>query len=248
MTETRGTPPRTALWRSIADTLGAEIAAGHWRPGDRLPTEAQLSARFSVNRHTLRRALASLAEAGLVRTRRGSGVFVAARAVADYPLGRRVRFHQNLEAAGRVPSRRIDQVVTRRADAGEAEALALAPGAEVHVVEGVSLADGEPLAVFRAVFPAARFPNLPKVVGEVDSITRALARMGVEDYTRASTRMLAETAPAVLAARLELREGAAILKTVAVNVDAEGRPVEYGTTWFAGERVVLSVTPEAGAG
>ena len=97
---------RPAIWKSIADNLAAEIAEGHYHPGDRLPTEAELAARFGVNRHTVRHALSALAEAGTVRSRRGAGVFVAARPT-DYALGRRVRFHQNVAASGRTPSRRL---------------------------------------------------------------------------------------------------------------------------------------------
>ena len=70
---------KLALWATIAATLRSEIAAGHYRPGDKLPTEAELSARFGVNRHTVRHALSALAEADLVHARRGAGVFVIAR-------------------------------------------------------------------------------------------------------------------------------------------------------------------------
>ena len=45
------------LWRTIHDSLRGDIAAGRYRPGDKLPTEAALAARFCVNRHTVRRAL-----------------------------------------------------------------------------------------------------------------------------------------------------------------------------------------------
>lgn len=235
---------RIAIWKSIADTLVAEIAEGHYQPGDRLPSEADLSARFGVNRHTVRHALAALAEAGTVRSRRGAGVFVAARPT-DYPLGRRVRFHQNVAASGRAPSRRLTLLETRGADAKEAEALHLPPGAMVQVIEGVSLADGQPLAVFRSVFDAARFPDLLRHMELNPSVTAALAASGLADYTRAATRLTAKLAPPVLALALHLPEGAPLLRSVAVNVDAAGVPVEYGTTWFAGDRVTLSVSPDS---
>ena len=115
---------RSPIWKSIADTLSAEIAEGHYPAGAKLPTEAQLAARFGVNRHTVRQSLAALAEAGTVLARRGAGVFVMGRP-ADYPLSRRVRFHQNVEASGRTPSRQMSLMETRLADAREAEALAL---------------------------------------------------------------------------------------------------------------------------
>jgi GntR family phosphonate transport system transcriptional regulator len=237
------TLPKEALWAAIAATLQGEIAAGHYRPGAKLPTEAALADRFGVNRHTVRHALAALADRDLVHARRGAGVFVAPRPT-DYPLGRRVRFHQNVLAAGQTPSRRISREETRPSDAAEARALKLKPGDPVHVVEGVSLADAQPIAAFRSVFPAARFPDLLPTLRETGSITRALAALGVTDYTRAETRLTAGLADPVLALALQVRPGSAVLKAEGLNIDLRGQPVEQGTTWFAGERVTLTVAPQ----
>lgn len=235
--------PREALWSAIAATLRAEIAEGAYAPGARLPTESALSSRFGVNRHTLRRALSDLAMAGIVVSRRGSGVFVAIRPT-DYRLGRRVRFHQNVTASGRTPSRRITRLETRPARPEETEALVLKIGAAVHVIEGVSLADGLPLAAFQSVFPAARFPGLLAAMEGQPSVTAALLACGLEDYSRKETRLTAKLADPVLAVTLHVRPGAPVLRSVAVNVDAAGCPVEYGTTWFAGDRVTLTVNPD----
>lgn len=235
--------PRETLWSAIAATLRAEIAEGAYAPGARLPTEAELSARFGVNRHTLRRALANLAETGVVLSRRGSGVYVAARPT-DYRLGRRVRFHQNVSDSGRTPSRRITRLETRPSQPEEASALGLDSGALVHVVEGVSLADEMALAAFRSVFPAARFPGLVTAMEGQSSVTAALQACGLADYTRKDTRLTAKLADPVLALALQVQPGAPVLRSVAVNVDAAGNPVEYGTTWFAGDRVTLTVSPD----
>ncbi|MCX7288385.1 MAG: phosphonate metabolism transcriptional regulator PhnF [Rhodobacterales bacterium] len=235
---------RSSLWSAIAETLTAEVRGGHYRPGDKLPTEAALAARFGVNRHTVRHALAVLADTGLVHARRGSGVFVTARPT-EYRLGQRVRFHENVLSVGQTPSRRITRAETRPADAEEAVALAVAEGAMVHVVEGLSLADGHPLAAFRSAFPAARFPGLPTLVAAEGSVTRALAALGLADYTRKETRLTAQLADPVLALALLLRPGAAVLRSVAVNVDHAGVPIEYGITWFAGDRVTLTVAAQA---
>ena len=171
------------------------------------------------------------------------GVFVAATPT-DYPLGRRVRFRQNIAAAGRMASRKFLRLETRPCDAREAEALALPLGSMGHICEGISLADGAPLALFRSVFPADRLPGLLAGLTATASITAALAGEGVEDYTRASTRLTARLADPLLALHLQLAEGAPILRSVAINVDAQGRPLEYGQTWFAGERVTLTLAPE----
>jgi GntR family transcriptional regulator, phosphonate transport system regulatory protein len=231
---------RSPLWTAIRDQIAADIARGHYAPGDRLPTEAQLAERFGVNRHTLRRALGDLAARGTLHPRRGAGVFVTQRPTS-YPLGRRVRFHQNLMAAGRVPNRRILALETRAPDLREATALALGPDALVHVFEGLSLSDGAPIALFRSVFPAARFPKMLDHLRANPSVTAAFAAHDLPDYIRASTEITAKSATPTLAAQLQLQPGAALLRTVAINVDGAGRPVEYGRTWFAGERVALTL-------
>lgn len=231
---------RGSLRGSVAEALRDDLARGRFRPGDRLPAETDLATRFGVHRHTVREALARLGREGLVAARRGAGTFVLAPP-AEYPIGRRVRFGQNIRASGRTPSRGEVVVTTRAADAAEAEALGLPPGAPVHAHEGVSLADGQPLALFQSVFPAERFPDLPARLAANPSVTEALAACGVVDYTRASTRLVATLATPHQAARLRLPLPAALLRSIGVNVDAEGRPVEHGVTWFAGDRVTLTL-------
>lgn len=231
---------RTAVWTAIRDTLEAEIGQGRYGPGDRLPTEAELAARFGVNRHTVRRAVAALAGAGLLRSRRGAGVFVAERPTS-YPIGRRVRFHRNLAAAGHLPEKRHLLLTTRAADPREAAALAIAPGDPVHMAEGLSFSDRQPIALFRSVFPAGLLPRMLDRLRDDSSVTAALRSHGIDDYTRISTELSATLASPTQALHLQLRPGAAILRSVGVNADPGGRPVEYGRTWFAGDRVTLTL-------
>lgn len=230
---------QTHLWKTIAIALSEEIGQGHYSTGSKLPSEAQLAARFGVNRHTVRRALADLADQGLVHARRGAGVFVAAKPT-DYPLGKRVRFHQNIRRAGRNPGKALLRLETRLADAEEAALLACDEGAEVLVYEGLSYVDEQPVALAHAVFPSARLPGLEAALRERLSITEALKTCGVTDYTRRETRITAKLATATQALHLRLSEGAPLLRTTALSEDADGQPVEFGQTWFAGDRVTLT--------
>ncbi|KIN71015.1 phosphonate metabolism transcriptional regulator PhnF [Sulfitobacter guttiformis] len=234
---TRSTP----IWKAIAASLRQDIAEGLYRAGDKLPTEAVLSARFGVNRHTVRQALAALADEGLVHARRGAGVFVTT-VPTDYPIGRRVRFHQNIAAAGRTPAKKVLLLETRTAHISEAEALNIQEGAQVHVYEGLSLSEDQPIALFRSVFPAQRFVELPALLGRNPSVTDALEACGVADYMRASTRVNAKLATATQARHLQIAEHAPVLRTIGINVDDCGIPVEVGRTWFAGDKVTLTLT------
>ena len=102
----RDSSDKTPIWKAIANALRSDLAEGRYAPGDKLPTEAALADRFGVNRHTVRHGISVLVEEGLVRTRRGAGAVVAATPT-DYPIGNRVRFHENLIAAGRRPEKRM---------------------------------------------------------------------------------------------------------------------------------------------
>lgn len=232
---------KTPLWKSIAISLTADIAEGRYDTGDQLPTEASLAAKFGVNRHTIRRALSEMSDQGLTYSRRGAGVFVAAKPT-DYPIGKRVRYHQNILASGQSPAKKILTIETRAADQRETEALGINQGAQVHVYNGLSLADGTPMAIFQSAFPAARVPDLPNHLRHGGSVTEALEQCGIEDHIRLSTRITAKLANATQATMLHLAEGSPILRTEAISADGAGTPIEYGRTWFAGDRVTLTIS------
>ncbi|MBO6868777.1 GntR family transcriptional regulator, phosphonate transport system regulatory protein [Thalassococcus halodurans] len=231
---------KTPIWKAIADALREDISERRYGEGGKLPTEAALAERFGVNRHTVRHGIAALVDEGLLRSRRGSGVFVSARPT-DYPLGKRVRFHENLIAAGRSPLRKLLHLETRFATEGEAIALDIAQGDPVCAYHGLSFADEQPIALFESLFPLERLPEIETALRTINSVTKALTHVGVEDYTRASTRLTAVRATPTQALHLNLIEGDPLLKSTSVNVDAQGRPVEYGRTYFAGDRVTLTL-------
>ncbi|MDJ0577901.1 MAG: GntR family transcriptional regulator [Xenococcaceae cyanobacterium MO_234.B1] len=64
------------LYIQIAQKLRESIQQGVYQVEEKLPSEHQLSERFGVNRHTLRRAVSLLKEEGLLRTDKGRGIFL----------------------------------------------------------------------------------------------------------------------------------------------------------------------------
>jgi GntR family transcriptional regulator, phosphonate transport system regulatory protein len=230
------------LWRQIAETLAQEVSAGSFA-GGRLPTEPALAARFGVNRHTVRRAVAVLAERGLLRIEQGRGTFVADHLV-DYVLGRRTRFSANLQSQGREPGHRLLSAATVAADAATARDLALRRGARVVQIEIVGNADGVALSYGLHSFPARRFAALPAAFAATGSITAALARCGVGDYTRKLTRLLARLPSEREARHLGQPSSRPVLQSEAVNVDVAGLPIQRSLVVFAGDRVQMVVAAD----
>ena len=233
------------IWQQIHQTLSLEISTGHYPKGEKLPTEAALAKRFSVNRHTIRRALASLQEEGLIHVRQGAGAFVS-QTLVDYSLGRKTRFSQNLAGTGLKLKREILRLETLPASEMDAELLRIAAGAPVHVLETLNIVDKAPFSYSSSLFPAADLPNLPESLRAHGSITAALAENGVHDYSRAWTKLTAKRAIGPVARALKIAEGAAVLRTVSLNIDSLGTPLEYGRTWFHGDRAQLVVSGEDG--
>ncbi|MBK1656748.1 phosphonate metabolism transcriptional regulator PhnF [Paracraurococcus ruber] len=229
-----------ALWRQIAGSLEAEITAGRLTAGARLPTEADLSARFAVNRHTVRRAMEELETRGLVRIEQGRGSFVA-EDVLDYPLGPRTRFSEVIRRQNREPQGRILRLEEVDAEGQVAEALKLRRGRPVVLAERLGLADGRPVVIGAHWFSAARFPDMLRLLAENPSITRALVASGVPDYRRHSTRITARMPSAEEAALLEQSRSRPVLVTEALNVDPAGQPVELSIACYAAGRMQILV-------
>lgn len=229
-----------AAWRQIADELAAEIGAGRLVSGAQLPTESQLATRFGVNRHTVRRGLAELAQRGLVRATQGRGTFVEALPLR-YPIGPRTRFSEIVSRAGREAGGRLLAAATLGADARVAAHLGLAEGAPVVRLDTLRFADGTPISFGSGYFPLPRFEQLADAYRTHGAITPALAACGIADYRRLETRISARPASAEEAALLDLAPGRLLLVVDSVNVDEEGRRIQYTHAQFSADRTELVV-------
>lgn len=232
--------PGHSFWARIAHELADAIGRGIYAPGERLPSEHSLAEQFGVNRHTIRRSLASLGQIGLVRSSQGSGTYVEDFAV-DLVLGRRTRHRQSLAQAGLPGGMQVLDAQTVRATADVARALEVRTGTTVLHLQVVGDGGGQPLHVSDRYFPCPRFEGLDALVRQSGSITQAFAERGVADYTRRQSRISARLPEAGIATQLHQPATRPALYVSSVNVDTEGVPIEYACTWFAGDRVTLTV-------
>ncbi len=227
-----------AVWRQIENTLAEEIAGGRLQAGERLPTELQLAERFGVNRHTIRRAVSTLVERGLLRVEQGRGTFVQDNAI-DYAISKRTRFSQNMARQNLSSDVDILSVDLLPVSAELAGLLALQPGEEVHRIRTLSRVELRVVDYATMFFPAARFPGLPEVYYRHRSVTRTLQHFGVQDYTRRFTRVTARLPDAEVVDYLGIPKNRPVLHVKSLNVDPAGVPVQYGVTHFNGDLVQL---------
>jgi GntR family phosphonate transport system transcriptional regulator len=230
-----------ALWRQVADGIERGIANGTYAAGERLPGETEIAETYRVNRHTVRRALATLAERGLVRAERGSGTYVEAQRRLAYPLRSRTRFSEIVGAGGHEPR---GQLIEAREDVATGELareLGLKTGAPLIRIEALRLADRTPICVSTTWLSAETFPGAGGVFAATRSMTKLLAHYGIRDYRRGATKITAAIADATDATHLDLPLGRPVLVVDATDLDLSGKPLVTKRSRFAAERVEFLV-------
>ena len=137
------------------------ISAGALGTGDRLGTERELAVQLGVSRSTLRQVLAVLAQSGIIRRvpGRAGGTFVA-RAKVDRDLSVIVGLPEYLRRQGFLAGTQVLSATMAGADELTATGLAVPAGSLVLDIARIRLADGIPLSLERARFPADLFPGL----------------------------------------------------------------------------------------
>ena len=231
-----------SLWRQIASRLQHDIGAGVYPPGGRLPTEAELSHHFGVNRHTVRRALEELSRGGLVRVEQGRGSFVA-EDVLEYAVEPRTRFSEWIRRHNMEPSGRLLQLKETAADSHVASGLGIRSGSRVIFLERLGFADDRPVSLSQHYFPAAKLRGLLDALRATPTITEALKAVGVSDYLRQVTRVTARLPNAEEAELLRMPRNRPLLVTENVNVDRAGTVVEFGVSRYPTPRVQIVFEP-----
>lgn len=211
----------------------------HYEVGACLPSETDLAEQFSVNRHTVRRAIDDLVLDGLVERRHGLGTYVVAKPI-DYPIHRKTCFTTTLELKGKKTACSIIRKTRVPARGGVAEKLRLNPYTEVVLIETLRLAEGEPLCL------VSHFLNLGERAAILDGYQADSLHAYLNDHGIALIRQQSLIS-AVLpqgddAQLLGMPRSLPILRVKSVNLDAAtNKPVEYAVTRFRSDSVQLQV-------
>jgi GntR family transcriptional regulator len=177
-----------------------------------------------------------LVQDGLVYRVPGRGTFVAA-ARANRTAGHVLSFSDEMRRKGRVPSSRVIERRRRRATEVEERRLGIS---DVVVLRRVRLADGKPLVLERAVFPADRVSSALEGDLEHESLFETLATAGLVP-TRGSAALAAEPATAEDARLLRVRKGAPLLVERRLINDQDGKPLELTESRYVGSRYGIDV-------
>ena len=176
----RRAPLAQARYLDVKADIREAIAAGRVRPGDRLPSESQLVARFALSRPTVNRALRELQHEGLITRVAGVGSFVA-EAKHDAPVSMVQDIAEEIHARGQRWDCVVHQLSRPVADGALAHRLQLAPGTRVLRSIIVHRGDGVPLQIEDRVVNPRFCPDYLDADFERESAHRVLSRAGLAE-------------------------------------------------------------------
>jgi len=220
-------PGYLPLYGQVKALLVGSLASGEWKPGQMIPSEAELASRFGVSQGTVRKAVDELATDRLLLRRQGRGTFVASHAEDRNST----RFLRLRAAAGGAEPHQSRLIACRAGSATgrAAQALRLAPGAPVVEVRRVLCFAGRPVIHDHIVLPASDFGGLDAAAieaweGSMYSLFET--RFGVR-LIRAEEHLRAVVAPVEVAADLGVDARSPLLAVERVAYTYDDQPMEW---------------------
>lgn len=226
-------PAFRPLYRQIQDLIVQALAEKEWEPGEMIPSEMELAARFEVSQGTVRRAIDELAAEHLLVRRQGKGTFVATHADPRAFF----RFLRLVPDDGTVPRSRSEPLECQSLRAGQevAKALAINHGDPVLQLRRLLRFDGKPMVVDEIYLPADLFPTL--TLDQLRASDRSLytlfeALFGVR-MVRAEEKIRAVAADSMAAELLEIEKGTPLLSVERTAYTYGNRPAEWRRGLYA---------------
>lgn len=230
-------------YAQIEDQLAARIESGELRAGERLPPERELAKSVGVSRMTMRQALSSLAQRGLVERGVGRGTFVA-RVKMEYDLRRVAGFTELMERQGVVPGATLISAKQSEAPPPIAAALGLPAGAPAYRIQRVRYGAKVPLALEDSWIPAAPFPGLLDL-----GLTGSLYELMRDLYSRGPVRAVERLEPVLARAHeadaLEVPEGSPLMLVERTAYAADGTAIEFAHDRHRGDRSRFTIETTA---
>lgn len=232
MAQPQKLPP---LYVQIRADLLKAIDTGTLHPGDRAPSERELTQKYGVSRMTARHALTTLEAEGYLSRVPGSGTFVS-QPKFEQKLNAVTSFTEEVQLHGMVPDTRILATAIVEADYRMAERMRLQPGSPIIQFQRLRMANGTPMALETSNLPIGRFPGLEGVNLVGESLYRVLRDKYSFKPAHATQSIEVMVAGTFEAGLLGVRAGAPLLLLERFTFDADDQIVEYVRSFYRGDR------------
>ena len=229
----------TPLYVQLMEELETSIRNGVYKPGDKIMTEAEMAKEYGVSLITVRKAVGSLMEKGLVVRKQGKGTFVT-----KPKYSRNMKKLQSFtEMCEQMRVKTGAQVLENRlimADKKVADRLGIEPGSNVVYISRLRLADGEPVQVEKSYFPLKYAFLLEEDLNNGSMFECLKEKAGAKV---ASSEKMIELcrATAEEAALMDVKKGDYLLFVKSTAYDENGEPMYAGIQLINGDRFSLYV-------
>lgn len=225
----------TAIYIRIHDEIKHQIETGVFEVGQRLPSERVMAEQFGVSRMTLRQAVTSLVEEGILTRYVGSGTFVASDRVREKMRGT-TSFTEIIQNLGKTPSSKVLSYQKTKANEVECDKLQLKKGAQVIRMERIRYADELPICYEVASIPYRLIEDFAKndIANHFyDTLANAGKKIG-----RSEQIISAKIVNKEIANFLSIKQSSAILALTQISyfANSDETPFEYVLSQYVGER------------
>ncbi len=219
----------------IYESLVEEIETGRLKPGDRLPSERELSQQLGVSRMTVRQAVDTLANQGFVTRSHGSGTFVTEFKI-DQEAGFLIGFHEAMIELGHKPGAKLLTFERQLANQKLAGLLKVDIGRPLYYIQRLRTVNEKPHALENTYLPEEFFPG----IDEFDLIERSIYNIMEEEYGLQLDKAEQTWEPIIaneyVSEVLSVSIGAPLMLVHRISYRQDGQPVEYAKDIFRGDR------------
>lgn len=229
----------TPLYVQLMEELETSIRNGVYKPGDKIMTEAEMAKEYGVSLITVRKAVGSLMEKGLVVRKQGKGTFVT-KPKYSRNMKKLQSFTEMCEQMGVKPGAQVLENRLIMADKKVADRLGIEPGSNVVYISRLRLADGEPVQVEKSYFPLKYAFLLEEDLNNGSMFECLKEKAGAKV---ASSEKMIELcrATAEEAALMDVKKGDYLLFVKGTAYDENGEPMYAGIQLINGDRFSLYV-------
>lgn len=229
----------TPLYVQLMEELETSIRNGVYKPGDKIMTEAEMAKEYGVSLITVRKAVGSLMEKGLVVRKQGKGTFVT-KPKYSRNMKKLQSFTEMCEQMGVKPGAQVLENRLIMADKKVADRLGIEPGSNVVYISRLRLADGEPVQVEKSYFPLKYAFLLEEDLNNGSMFECLKEKAGAKV---ASSEKMIELcrATAEEAALMDVKKGDYLLFVKSTACDENGEPMYAGIQLINGDRFSLYV-------
>jgi GntR family transcriptional regulator len=235
-----GTSRRETASATATSQLRTAITSGTFARGEQLPSEPRLAEILGTSRASLREALRSLSDEGLIIRRHGVGTFVArASEAVETSLHLNFGVSRLIELFGKAPGTRY---LLARHEHGSADVrlrLQLGPDEGVLALQRIRTADGRPAVHSTDYIPERFAPVAPDELG--GSIYRYLEDVQRQVVDHGFATLAPSVAAGSIASALEVEPGELLMTMHQLDVRADGVPVLYGIEHYNARMFTFSV-------